>query len=425
MPVNMNDVLIEKKLLILGGIPLAKEIVKRAKAMGVTVYVTDYLSDSPAKSIADKSFMVSTTDVDSVVKLIKEERIDGVLTGFVDMLLPYYQQICEKAGLPCYGTKEQFEITTNKNKFKDLCRKFNIPVVDDYKISEISNIKYPIIIKPVDNSGARGIAICNKQEDFNNKYEYALSFSPGKQVIIEQYMKNFDEASIFYVAINGEIYLTAMANRFLNDNQIGVIPLPVAYLFPFTFLEKYNDHLNNKVIDMLKHIGIKNGIIFIQSFVKNEECIFYEMGYRLTGSLEYILSDYSNGINTMDMLIRFALTGVMTEKEIYPSADFNFPCCNITFLIKPGKIGSIAGIEDIKQIPGVIALFLSKEEGFILPENAKGTLNQVILRVFASRETKIQLKETMDRIHNAFKVYDENGNDMLLKVFDTNELFRY
>ena len=75
-----------KKLLILGGIALSCEIIKQAQKQGVIVLVTDYLEGSPGKKIADKSFMISTTDVEAVVRLIQKEKIDGVLTGAVPVL---------------------------------------------------------------------------------------------------------------------------------------------------------------------------------------------------------------------------------------------------------------------------------------------------------------------------------------------------
>jgi len=107
-----------KKLLILGGNLFSVEIIKQAQSMGIFVVVTDYYEDSPGKKIADRSFMVSTTDVSAVVNLINEEHIDGMITGFMDSMLPYYQAICNKAHLPCYATKEQIEIATHKAKFK-------------------------------------------------------------------------------------------------------------------------------------------------------------------------------------------------------------------------------------------------------------------------------------------------------------------
>src|SRR5690606_19627066 len=112
-----------------GGSRISCEIVKMAQDMGIYTMVTDWyeIEKSPAKQIADKSFMTSTSDIDAMVKLIKEEKIDGVFTGFTDSVLPYYAEICEKVGLPCYGNKEQFEILTNKNAYKKLCRDFGVP----------------------------------------------------------------------------------------------------------------------------------------------------------------------------------------------------------------------------------------------------------------------------------------------------------
>ena len=272
-----------KKLLILGGVILSCEIIKQAKKQGITVYVTDYLEDSPGKKIADKSFMVSTTDVEAVLELIKEEKIDGVLTGFVDSLLPYYTEICNKACIHCYATKEQINVTTNKLNFKDLCRSHDVPVVEEYKIDypftleEIKHFNYPVLIKPIDNSGARGIFICKSPEELLTNYKNSLEFSHSKKVLIERYM-NAKEATIFYIMQDGEILLSSMADRHTKYVQSGVIPLPVAYTFPSKHLKRYQETLNNRVIEMFKSIGIKNGMIFIQTFVKTVIVYFMKQG---------------------------------------------------------------------------------------------------------------------------------------------------
>lgn len=100
------------KLLILGGMRISCEIIHKAKSMGIYTIVADYnkIEDSPGKKIADEHFLVSTIDVDEIVKLIKEQEINGVMVGFNDFMLPYYAEICKKSGLPSYGTKEQFDI---------------------------------------------------------------------------------------------------------------------------------------------------------------------------------------------------------------------------------------------------------------------------------------------------------------------------
>ncbi len=423
---NLNG----KKLLILGGIAPSIEVVKHSKQMGLKVYVTDYLPDSPAKKIADKSFMVSTTDVKALAALIEKEKIDGLITGFVDLLLPYYQQVCELTGKPCYATKEQIDMLTNKARFKELCHQFDIPVVDEYTFklpltkSKIEDYSYPVLLKPTDNSGGRGIFICRSPEELIANYEKALAFSTSKHVLIERYMIA-KEVTIFYLMQDGEIFLTAMGDRHVKHFQDGIIPLPVAYSFPSLYLKEYQNSIHQRVVDMFKAIGMKNGMVFIQSFVENGKCIFYEMGYRLTGSLEYKLISHACGFDPMDMMIHFALTGKMSRVDLgkLTNPNFNKPYCNITLLARPGKVGKMQGIEETKKIPGVLDVFCSYAEGDEIPDKALGTLAQVIIRVFAFANTKRELAGLMDKVHNTINVFSEEEESMLLPVFDTQELY--
>ena len=208
----------KKKLLLLGGTSISRQIVYAAHEMDVDVYVTDYLENSPCKAIAQKSFMLSCTDVDKVVQLIKEEKIDGVLTGYADVLLPSYVKICEKASLPCYANLRAIETTSDKCKFKNLCKEGKVPVVEEYCFEQLanSNVSYPLIVKPVDNSGARGIYVCRNKADFDTYYPQAMTFSPSKHVLVERMMTH-PEATIFYYLHKGEIYISSIIS--LKDSR--------------------------------------------------------------------------------------------------------------------------------------------------------------------------------------------------------------
>lgn len=421
-----------KKLLLLGGSALICDVITTARFMGIETLITDWypVEKSPGKKVADKYFMVSTADVDAVVQLIKTEKIDGVLTGFTDSTLPYYQKVCEKAGLPCYANAQQIDITTNKIKFKELCHVFDVPVVEEYEIDaslnikQLSRIKYPVIVKPVDNSGGRGISICYNQKELKTAYQKALTFSERGSVIVERYMTG-KEVTIFYLLQDGNIHLTLMGNRHVKRNQEGVIPLPVAYTFPSIYLPAFQGNINKKVIKMFKHVGMQNGMVFIQSFVENGECIFYEMGYRLTGSLEYKIIEKLNGINPMEMMISHALTGNMGFDGDRVSFNPNHKLfgCNITFIARPGRIGKIVGLEKVIAIPGVIDVVPTYKEGDIVHESVRGTLKQVVVRAFATAETKAELASIMDKIHNSIDVVSTEGESMLLGKFDVKDLF--
>jgi len=201
--------------------------------------------------------------------------------------------------------------------------------------------------------------------------------------------------------------------------------LPVAYIFPSKHLKAYQEAINDKVIKMFKSIGIQNGMIFIQSFIENGNCIFYEMGFRLTASLEYKIIEKETDINPLEMMVNYALTGKMNEADIksYANPDFKEWGCNVTFLAKPGKVGKLVGISEVALLPEVIDVVPSYKEGDEIPLSSIGTLQQVIIRVFAVAKTKQELAEVIDKIHNTIKVYSEDGENMLLETFDTKELF--
>lgn len=418
-----------KKLLLLGGTSAASfDIVQYAKMNNVYTIVVDYNEFSPAKQLADESWLISTADVDKIIELAKKAGVDGVFAGISEFNLERAMTVCEQLGLPFYAAREQWNLLSNKYSFKQLCRNNNIPVIEEYPITRFESesnddIEFPVLIKPVDSSGGRGIHICaNINEVFAN-YERSLAFSPSKQVLVERYMTG-KEVAIFYVVQDGEICLTAMADRHTQHTQNGIIPLPVAYIFPSKHLKTYQESLNAKVTAMFKSIGIRNGMIFIQSFVENGECIFYEMGFRLTGTLEYKILAKINGFNPMEMMVNYALTGKMNETDIrrYVNPNFKKWGCNVTFLAKPGRIGKIIGVSEAASFPGVIEVVPTYKEGDLIAATALGTLKQVVMRVFAVAGTKKDLGSVMDMIHNTIKVISENGENMLLQTFDTQEL---
>ena len=330
-----------KRLLILGGMRLSCEIVKKAQELGIITIVADYnkVEDSPGKQIADEAVDLSVTDVDAVVSFIKGNRIDGVFVGFNDMLLPFYAEICQRAGLPCYGTKELFELLIAKDQYKSLCRRFGVPTIPEYDYSD-DDIQYPVLVKPVDNSGSRGITICHNKKELELAVKTGKSASKVGKVLIERYM-NGREVTVFWTFQNGEYYLSALGNRHVKQNQgDDVIPLPVGYTFPSVFLPKYRAEVEDNCKQMFRYLGIKDGMMFMQCKVEDGTCYLYDLGFRPTGSLEYKLLNRICGYNPLEMMIRFALTGKMGEESIAEKAvpEFKTPAFNVSCLCAPGTI---------------------------------------------------------------------------------------
>lgn len=417
-----------KRLLIMGGMRISCEIVKKAKEMGIYTLVADYnpIELSPAKKIADKALNLNITNVDLVAETIQRECIDGVFVGFNDMLLPYYADICSKAGVPCYGTKEQFETLIAKDRYKALCRQFNVPTIPEYDIED-DDIKYPVLVKPVDSSGSRGITICHNREELITAVETGKKASKTGKVLIERYMDG-REVTVFWTFQDGNYYLSALGNRHVKHNQgDDVIPLPVGYTFPSVYLPKYRKEVEENCKQMFRYLGLKDGMMFMQCKVEDGTCYVYDLGFRLTGSLEYKILERVCGYNPLKMMIEFALTGKMGSENIADKAipEFREPAFNVSCLCAPGTIKELIGVEEVKKFPEVEDAVIAHIPGDTITESMRGLLAQITVRVLGSVHSKEQLLPVMQKIDDTIHIIGEDHRELLLQGIEYSDIDGY
>ena len=409
----------EKKLLILGGNRLSCDIVAAAKSLGVYTIVTDWYDTdrSPAKLLCDERWDVSTTDYEELVRRIKEYHVDGVLTGFSDSYLLPYQHLCELVGLPCYASKEQFEWTLNKKAFKEKCRKYGVPVVpefalDDFDKSIISK-SHKVIIKPVDNSGSRGICVCDTPDEFDEKLKFSLEFSEKKSVVIERYME-CDDVSFEYKIQDGEMTLTAICDRDIYKTQNeGSITSKLVY--PSKYTEAYLNGVDKSVRRMFEVEGFRNGVLFMQAFADADNFYFYEMGYRLSGGRHYIFTKHQNDDSAVEDLVRFAVTGKMSDRRIseFTTPCFKNVCSQLSVICKSERIAKIKGWKDIIALPQVIDALQTYEEGDEVGK--QGTTASIFARLHIVVTDNKELEQVIDRVYSILKVRNKEGENLVIR----------
>lgn len=407
-----------KKLLVLGGDAASIDIVKAAQNMGVYTIVTDWYDTkrSPAKLVADEYWNEEIFKPELISRLIKEHNVDGVLTGFTDSYLLQYQRICELSGLPCYATKEVFETTMDKAKFKQLCRDNGVPVIPEYMREtfdpSIINEKNKVIIKPVDNSGSRGVILCTKPEDYQKCLEYALSFSAKKQVVIEKFME-MDSLSVSYTIQDGILSLSTTDDRHVYKSSNGG-SVTQCSLYPSKYTEAYIERMDQTVRTMFVNAGVKNGLLSVQFFTDGIEYYAMEMGHRLTGGQHYTYTQLENGISALNQLIHFAITGRMADYPIIEkdNARFAHTYCHLYILGKEAVISCFDGMDYIKKLPEVMLLSQLKKEGDKI--GADGTAAQKVIGLHLKVDNVNHLKNVLKDIEHHFHIYDEAGNDLTI-----------
>ena len=420
-----------KKLLILGGFTLACDIVRAAQNMGAYVIVADYNPESPAKDVADKFVLISTLDVDALEKFCREEGVDGVTTGFVDILLQPCYDLCHRLGLPCYMTPKMIEVSTNKVAFKTECNKYGVPVPQTYLVGgEISDevyakINYPVFVKPLDSSGSRGAGVCKNKAELDARFEEALSYSVSHNAIIEDYITG-REFLLDYIAVNGEFRLLSMFDRYMTPDRGSAVNYSNISITPSKAIDKYLAEINDKVIKMYRGLGFTDGVLFMQGYADGEKITFFEMGCRLGGSY-YNHQRACLGHNAIDMVVRFALSGKMTnEIESIPvdvakyNGKFALDC---DYLLKGSDetIAKIVGLEEIRKMSNVVEIQQFHDVGYHYVKDR--TVDKCIVDVEMVCDSKEEVLEKVNYINGIFDVFNERGESLLMTKLDPTELF--
>ncbi len=411
-----------KRLLFLGGFPQMIEVVMTAKKMGVYTLLADRDPASPSKRFVDKAFDVSTNDIEALMEICKNEKVDGVFTGFEDFNIHIARELCSRLGLPFYATQEQLEIITNKNKFKDACRQNGVPIIEQYTLTEAEHEgKFPYIIKPSDSYGSRGITVCHNPDELRNGYAKALEASASKNTIIERFVDTPYGVELFYTIVNGHIHLTVTADRYVAKTGVTTVPLPVAEVFPSKHAEEMHGELDTSIRNMLANLGIENGLVLIQALYENGDFFVYEMAYRLTGEQHYRLVEKQHGINLAEMMIKLALGESVEDfdSEMIDDSFFRYPSINLAVLLKPGTIKKIEGLADVFQLNDVISYNLTHAEKDTVATS--GNYSHMLIRVNMVSATYEKLCDSVSQVGKLVNVTSDQGEDMIAYRFDLKE----
>lgn len=418
-----------KKLLILGGNPETVPLVEYANNMGIKTVVTSARHTDPAKKVASESFDVDGMDVPGLIALAQKEKVDGVLVGVADILVPSYCKVCDALNLPCYATQRIVDVFSFKDSFKATCESYGIHGIPEYYLDEklnpkdIQKIKFPVMVKPVDNGGGVGMTVCYSEKDLKPAVEKALSSSFKKRFIVERYMQ-CDDMGIYYTFKDGVCNASCVYDRYTTDEQPGLSKVCLGGTYPSKHIKEYFDRMHENACRMFKDIGIENGVLMLSAFYENGEFYVYDTGFRLQGEAPHLLMKAVNGFDQRELLIRFALTGSEGSIDLLKVDDPFFRgkwAATLWFLLREGTISSINGFENLKNDATVVANVERLHVRDVVESSFIGNEKQVLSRLYLVCNTKEELAGKLREYMNNVKVFDTNGKEMLLHGFDVEK----
>ena len=283
----------KKKILLLGGSGAQLIAIEKAKELGYFTVLCDYLPDNPGQDIADSFHLVSTTDKEAVLKVAKEEQINGIVAYSSDPAAPTAAYVANAMNLPGMD----YEIVRHfceKQLFREFLAKndFNVPhsvevkVPYDYDSIDISHLQLPLIVKPTDSSGSKGVTVIESESELKKALQYAQEYSRNNVLIIEEFILRDHpfviEAEIF--TINGEVVTWGLINS-IRDTVSNPL-LPAAYSYPLEISPNRKELVRKEVSRLVKATGNTSGAFNIEMIIdKHNRLYFLDAGPRNGGNM--------------------------------------------------------------------------------------------------------------------------------------------
>lgn len=316
----------QKKLMLLGGLRYLLPVIESAHKLGYYVITCDYLPDNIAHKYSDEYHNVSIIDKEAVLALAKELQIDGIMSFAVDPGVVTAAYVQEQMGLPAFGPYESVCILQNKDRFRNFLTQhgFNVPKAKGFaSIEEAMAEKYwypwPVIVKPTDSAGSKGVTRVDRLEDLRPALEVAFAHSLSKRVIVEEFIEKAGCSSdTDSFSVDGELkFVSFSAQRF--DEHAPNPYTPSAYSWPSTMTAEQEAELTSEIQCLLKLLGMRTSIYNIETRVgTNGKPYIMEVSPRGGGNRLAEMLRFATGVDLITNAVRAAVGDEVVAVEQKP-----------------------------------------------------------------------------------------------------------
>lgn len=388
----------QKRILFLGGSYFQLSPILYAKQQGHYVITCDYLPDNPGHRYSDEYHNVSTTDQEAVLQLARRLSINGIIAYASDPSAPTAAYVANRLNLPGNAYQSTL-LLTRKDRFREFLgqNRFNVPLwastsslteTQDY----FKSINRPVMVKPVDSSGSKGVSRVTDAKELPTAYEHALSFSRIGKVIIEEYIerKGYQIAGDGFV-LDGRLVFRCFAQEHFNRSRNLFVP--VGESFPLQLPQATHDKIHKEIQRLLSLLEMQVGAFNFDIVLnQKEEVYLLEIGPRSGGNLISEVIKYSTGIDIAKFAVDAALNLDYSQLAPYPVAM----CCSC-YMLHTQENGFLNGIEFDPSIrTNIIEKILFVKKGTFVQsfESANHALGCLILK-FDSPEEMLEKMESM------------------------------
>lgn len=304
-----------KKLMLLGGIRYLLPVIDAAHKQGYYVITCDYIPDNIAHKYSDEYVNVSIVDKEAVLRVAQEKQIDGIMSFGVDPGVVTAAYVQEKMGLPAFGPYESVRILQNKDLFRNFLTEhgFVVPKAKGFSsmedaLADLSWYEYPVIVKPTDSAGSKGVTRVDSENALRPALEHAFANSISGKVIVEEFIEKMgcsSDSDSF--SLNGKLVFCSFSAQRFDENAAGPY-VPAAYSWPSTFGQEYEMKLRAELQRLLTLLGMKTSVYNIETRIgKNGKPYIMEVSPRGGGNRLSEMLRYATGVDLITACTRAAV----------------------------------------------------------------------------------------------------------------------
>lgn len=304
-----------KKLMILGGARYALPVIEAAHKLGIYVITCDYLPDNIAHKYSDGYCNVSIIDKEKTLEAAKKLKIDGIMSFACDPGVITAAYVAEKMGLPNVGPYESVCILQNKGKFREFLKEnnFTVPTAKCYKemeaaLNDIDKFNWPVIVKPTDSAGSKGVTRVDDKELLKESIEYALSYSHSSEFIIEDFItqKGYSSDTDSF-SIDGELKFVSFNSQRFDSNAKNPYT-PAAFSWPSSMTEEHQAELKDEIQRLLKLLKMKTAVYNIETREGTDgKAYIMEVSPRGGGNRLSECLRYATGVDMITNMVKYSV----------------------------------------------------------------------------------------------------------------------
>lgn len=321
----------KKKLMLLGGLRYLLPVIKEAHKLGAYVITADYLPDNIAHKYSDEYCNVSIIDKDAVLKEAQRLQIDGILSHAVDPGVVTAAYVAEKMGLPFQCSYKTACILQDKYLFRKFLSDngFNCPNAKGYNnvqdaLKDADYFNWPVIVKPVDSAGSKGVTKVENKENLKEAIEFAISESHNGYFIIEDFLEKqgFSAGSESFV-VDGKLLYNGFYDQYFDKNAVNPYT-PSAEVWPSIMEQKYQEEIKSELQRLFTLLGVTTGLFNVECRVcTNGKAYLMEVSPRAGGNRLAEMLNYAADVNINEAETHKAL-GFPIEKMHEPNYKGHF-----------------------------------------------------------------------------------------------------